>query len=66
MEIVFKQNSVEYVIDALDLGTDSDGYVTTDDGRYVPSVTGEDKVHKDDVKVFLYDTDYPGDCVLRT
>jgi len=64
MKLTFEQESVEFMLDALELGTDTEGYVTTKDGQYAAVSDGRDKLHKDEIGVFEHDEDYPQDTLL--
>ena len=64
MEITFEEESVDFMLDALELSTDSEGYVTTKTGQYAAVSDGREKLHKNKIAAFEYDEDYPQDTLL--
>jgi len=64
MNLTYEKGSAGFVIDALGLDTDEDGYVLYEDGEYAAVSDGREKLHKEEVGAFEHNEDYPQDTLL--
>ena len=64
MNLIYGKCRVDFIIDALGLDTDEDGYVLYEDGEYAAVSDGKEKLHKYEVGAFEHNEDYPQDTLL--
>ena len=64
MNLTYEKGSAGFIIDALGLDTDEDGYVLYEDGEYAAVSDGREKLHKAEVGAFEHNEDYPQDTLL--
>lgn len=64
MDIVFDRGRTAFMLDAIGLSTDDDGYVVTANGDYAPVSDGRKRLHKDNIGYIQHDESVPCDTIL--